>query len=285
MITSPTQRGAIAARMPSGTPITAATPTATNPTNSVVREPTMIWLRTSRPNLSVPSQCWAEGVSSREVGSTSVGSYGVHTNETSAMTTTTSTSTPPTTRLGLSRRPDPRPAAGPCRRSGARSCRPPRSRGSRASVEQVDHEVDHQDGDDEHHHDVLDEMRSRLATASSSRLPRPGMTNTRSTTTAPISSVASCSPSTVTIGHRGVAQPVPHQRRHRPQALGPRGAQVVLAQHVEHRAAHVAGEHRALHQPERQRRQHQLLGEHRRGPAPVASSRSPAATPAVRRRR
>ncbi len=131
--TSPNQRVAIAARMPSGTPITAATPTATNPTNSVVRAPTMIWLRTSRPNLSVPSQCCAEGVSSREVGSTSVGSYGVQTNETSAMATTSSTSRPPTTRLGLSRRPAPAPGAGVEHEGlGGAHCTPPRSRGSRA---------------------------------------------------------------------------------------------------------------------------------------------------------
>ena len=74
-------------------------------------------------------------------------------------------------------------------------------------VEQVDHEVDEQHGHDEDHDDVLDECRSRLATASSSRLPRPGMTKTRSTTTAPISKVASCSASTVTTGMAALRSP------------------------------------------------------------------------------
>ena len=66
MTNSEVHRRDIAARIPSGTPITAATPTATTPTNSVVRDPTMIWLNTSRPNLSVPNQCSHEGFSNRD---------------------------------------------------------------------------------------------------------------------------------------------------------------------------------------------------------------------------
>ena len=57
MTNSPSHRGDIPARMPSGVPMTAAIPTATTPTYNVVRAPTMIWLSRSRPNLSVPNKC------------------------------------------------------------------------------------------------------------------------------------------------------------------------------------------------------------------------------------
>ena len=71
--TCPSQEGPIAARMPSGMPITAATPTATSPTYKVVREPTRIWVKTSRRSLSVPSQCSAFGVWKAGVLSTFIG--------------------------------------------------------------------------------------------------------------------------------------------------------------------------------------------------------------------
>ena len=48
----------MAAITPRGTPMTAATTTATTPTARVIRAPTMIWESTSRPNRSVPNQCW-----------------------------------------------------------------------------------------------------------------------------------------------------------------------------------------------------------------------------------
>ena len=59
--------------------MTAAIPTATTPTNSVVRAPIRIWEKMSRPNLSVPSQCRDENPCSRSAALTKVGSYGVHT--------------------------------------------------------------------------------------------------------------------------------------------------------------------------------------------------------------
>ena len=134
IMTSPSHREAIAARIPSGTPITAATPTATKPTNSVVRAPTMIWLKTSRPNLSVPSQCCAEGFSSREAGSTSVGSYGVQTKETSAMATTSSDEQAADDQAGVEPAAARRPAAAvEVERLGRAHRTPPRSRGSRAT--------------------------------------------------------------------------------------------------------------------------------------------------------
>ncbi len=120
MMNSLGHRRAIAARIPSGTPITAATPTATTPTNNVVRDPTMIWLNTSRPNLSVPNQWSHDGLASRTVGSTSVASYGVQTNETSAISAMSPTITAPTIRLGFSRLIATPAAGGPARRTGDR---------------------------------------------------------------------------------------------------------------------------------------------------------------------
>ena len=76
---------------------------ATTPTSSVVRAPTISWLRMSRPNWSAPSRWLPETPASESCGRTMVGSYGVHTSETSAASTTRPTSTPPAIRLPLVR--------------------------------------------------------------------------------------------------------------------------------------------------------------------------------------
>src|SRR5690606_37389151 len=100
-------------------------PTATTPTNSVVRAPTSSWLTTSRPNVSVPSQWAGPTGASRAVGATSTGSYGVQTNETSAAATTSPTSAPPTTSVGGPIRPRVPAAVTPPSAAGGRArCRP-----------------------------------------------------------------------------------------------------------------------------------------------------------------
>ena len=78
------------------------------------------------------------------------------------------------------------------------------------------------------------------------RRPRPGSANTDSSTMAPAISWPSCRPATVTIGisaFRRVCLPTHEPLAH---ALGPRGAHVVLAQHVEHGRARGAHQHRGL---------------------------------------
>jgi hypothetical protein len=86
-------------RIPSGTPQSAAMPTAITPTSNVVWAPTMIRLATSMPKPSVPSRCAPKGGRRTAAGSTRTGSYGVQRNETSATTMVSPTSTAPTTRL------------------------------------------------------------------------------------------------------------------------------------------------------------------------------------------
>ena len=82
------------------------------PTSSVVRAPTMSWLRMSRPNWSAPSRWLPETSASESCGRTMVGSYGVQTSDTSAASTTRPTSTPP----------DDQAAAGAPVRARARRC-------------------------------------------------------------------------------------------------------------------------------------------------------------------
>ena len=85
-IVSSSQPPAKAAARPTGTPITAPTTTAPRPTTSAMRAPTMIWVKRSRPSLSVPSQWLSPGLS-RRPPDVSLGSYGSHTSDTSAMRT------------------------------------------------------------------------------------------------------------------------------------------------------------------------------------------------------
>lgn len=112
MTTSPHHLGTIAERMPSGTPTTAATPTETRPTSRVVRDPTMSSETTSRPNLSVPSQCRVDGVASRSAALISPTSNGVQTSEMTARIAMTATIPPPTMRVAPTPRRERRPRGG-----------------------------------------------------------------------------------------------------------------------------------------------------------------------------
>ena len=79
------------ARMPSGTPTTAAIPTATRPTKTVIWAPAMRREAVSRPKRSVPRRCSALGPARLTSGCARVGSYGVHTSEITATSTVAAT--------------------------------------------------------------------------------------------------------------------------------------------------------------------------------------------------
>ena len=70
--------------------------------------------------------------------------------------------------------------------------------------------------------------------------------------------------------HRGVLQRMQEQDRRLAEALGPRGADVVLAQHLEHGRARDARDQRDVDAAERDRRQDQVLEP---GPQPLGERR------------
>ena len=108
----------------------------------------------------------------------------------------------------------------------------------------------------------------------------PGRPNTVSVTTAPPISSAAVRPTTVSIGISAFLQRVPHDDPQLAQALGAGGADVIVAQHVEHAGAGEAQISAELTMPEHDRRQHQMahaVEEPGARPA-VAGDREPAET-------
>ena len=75
--------------------MTAAIAADASDTSSVVRAPTSTWLNRSLPAPSVPNGWLHEIGSHRSLGTTFVGSCGVHTSDTSAATTRTATISAP----------------------------------------------------------------------------------------------------------------------------------------------------------------------------------------------
>ncbi len=92
---SSSQPAANAAPRPIGMPIAAPTATAPSPTIRAMRAPTMICVDRSWPSRSVPSQ-WLSDGPSRRLPVVSLGSYGSHSNDTSAMSRIVPTRTSPT---------------------------------------------------------------------------------------------------------------------------------------------------------------------------------------------
>ena len=139
---------------------------------------------------------------------------------------------------------------------GHRVCR---MRGLISAVGDVDQQVDR-------HDDRADQQRAALqhrivapADASISHLPTPGQEKIVSVRIAPVNSTPTCRPITVTTGNQRVAQA--HgcaMTRKARQALGARGADVVLAQHFEHRRARHARDHGERHGAEHDGRQDEM---------------------------
>ena len=105
------------------------------------------------------------------------------------------------------------------------------------------------------------------------------MTKTRSTTTAPMSRVASWSAEHGDDRDGRVAETVTPQRPAGAEPLGPRRADVVLALDLEHRAAHVARQHGALDDPRARAPAGPAVAGTGPGPRWAASSRSPGSQP------
>ena len=158
------------------------------------------------------------------------------------------------------RRAGSRGASGRARRRAraSRARRAPSGRGSIDDVEHVDDEVDDDDRRREQHDDVAHDDAGRGWRSPGRRAGRGPAARTRSrSTTVPVSRLANCRPITVSTGTIALRSTWRHSTRARRQALGARGADEVLAQHVEHRRARDAREDRRLHDRERERRQHQ----------------------------
>ena len=85
------------------------------------------------------------------------------------------------------------------------------------------------------------------------------MANTLSVTTAPPISSATPMPMTVTIGTAAFFSACRNRMLRWPDALGARGADVVLLQHLEHGRARDAGDQRDVDEAERDRGQDQVL--------------------------
>ena len=99
--------------IPIGVPMSRAMPTATTPTSSVIRAPTITQVNVSRPKVSVPNG-WARlPPCSLAAGSIAFASYGVHTKEMRASPTMSMTSAAPMIIDAFNRRPPLRDRAGP----------------------------------------------------------------------------------------------------------------------------------------------------------------------------
>ena len=93
------------------------------------------------------------------------------------------------------------------------------------------------------------------------------MANTLSVTTAPPISSAMPMPMTVTIGTAAFFSACRNRIAGCAEALGPRRADVVLLQHLEHGRAGDAGDQRDVDAAERDRRQDQVLAARARSPS------------------
>ena len=100
--------------------------------------------------------------------------------------------------------------------------------------------------------------------------PMPGQPKTLSTTTTPRMKMPMSMPIMAMIGRMALGSAWPSSTRRRRQPLGAGGADIVLAQHVDHRGAHHARIPAGAEDAEGERRQDQM------GEGAVAADREPA---------
>src|SRR5499433_1185824 len=264
------------ATMPSGTPRAKANATETSPTSSETRAPQMMRLSRSRPNSSVPKRCrstapgpfstasenWADGLSGAIRGAAA------------AITIMAAAIASPIA-IGSQRRSRPRPAARDssavvgrarsaesARRTSAMSLPPGLPVGDPRiddGVEHVDHQVDQDDRHREHGDGALGQRVVAGADRVDQHLAEPG-------------------PGEDGLGGHGSVERDRHedaddrqQRDHHVAervlvddqalvlALGARGADVVLADHLEHRRARQAAHRRREREAQREGRQGQVM--------------------------
>src|SRR6267143_5129337 len=264
-ITTMSRRRENPAIRPTMMPPTEVSNMVVTPTSSEMRLPWRTRLQTSRPNSSVPRKCWALGACRRAAGSSRVGLCVESTPASDAARTKARRISAPATTLRLAS----------VRRSqrGRVDGAPAAARGSRTStatsliadpriddrVEEIDPKVDEHvggggDEDNPLHHrviapqnrrddetaqpwDVEDDLRDDGATDQDGRRDADDRHD----------------------GHERVAESVNPRDRSIREPLGPRGADVVLLEHLEHARARYAGDQRRLVEAERKRGQDHVL--------------------------
>src|SRR5580765_1090705 len=239
---------------PSEAPRSPPTTTAAKPTSRDTRAPKITRERTSRPRWSVPSR-WALPSAPANVGAESrprsdwrMGSAGAITGAASAARIKSATNTAP---------PTARPRVRRARLAGACSARADAR--IEEAIDQVDAEVDHDEehGGDEHGalHDGVVAVVDRLDGEPADTRPRED----RLGDDGAAEQGTELQPGDRDDRHRRVLQGVLDDHEHFRDALGAGGADVVRAQHLEHRGAREPRDRRHREGAERQRGQHQAL--------------------------
>src|SRR5919201_3194510 len=260
-MTTPSARPpAYPASMPSTPPAMAAMATDTKPATSDTRVPQMTRLNTSRPTLSVPSQCARPGRARLLPRFCASGSYGASSGAASAMTMAASSTAAPN---GASRARVARRSASQRRSrtvtasrvTSARSANP--DSGIDPAIQQVDEQIAHDEAERDQQDHALDE---RIVAREDRVDDEPSHARQREDVFRDDGTADQRAELKPEHGHDGDQRILQHMTADDDplrKALGARRPYVIFGERLEQTGARLARVHRRQRQAERDRRQHE----------------------------